>query len=107
MSWFATVDTARHEAFVFATVSTAQEPPNALRFTRAAPIDRDVVRVHLDAKIATILSTRSGVGCKRLFGGNAEEDLWIARWLEPDTLAFKAKSTPTHRRDRMLLDTIC
>ena len=28
VSWFATVDTARHEAFVFATVSTAQEPPN-------------------------------------------------------------------------------
>jgi hypothetical protein len=41
-------------------------PPNGLRFTRAAPIDRNVVRAHLDAKIATILSTRSGVGCKRL-----------------------------------------
>ena len=41
---------------------------NGLRFTRAAPIDRDVVRAHLDAKIATILSTRSGVGCKRGLG---------------------------------------
>jgi hypothetical protein len=43
--------------------------PNDLRFTRAAPIDRDVVRAHLDAKMATILSTRSGVGWKRLLGG--------------------------------------
>jgi hypothetical protein len=45
--------------------------PNGLRFTRAAPLDRDVVRVHLDAKMATILSTRSGVGCKRGLGGHA------------------------------------
>jgi len=45
-----------------------EAPPNGLRFTRAALIDRDVVRAHLDAKIAPILSTRSGVGCKRGLG---------------------------------------
>jgi hypothetical protein len=41
---------------------------NGLRFTRAAPIDRNVVRAHLNAKTATILWTRSGVGCKRGLG---------------------------------------
>jgi hypothetical protein len=45
------------------------KPPNGLRFTRAAPIDRDVVRAHLDTKIPPILSTRSGVGCKRWLAG--------------------------------------
>jgi len=44
------------------------KPPNGLRFTRAALTDRDVVRAHLDTKMATILSTRSGVGCKRGLG---------------------------------------
>jgi hypothetical protein len=43
-------------------------PPNGLRFTRTAPIDRDMVRVHPDAKMAPILPTRSGVGWKRVLG---------------------------------------
>jgi hypothetical protein len=38
---------------------------NGLRFTRAAPIDQDMAGAHQDAKIASILSTRSGIGCKR------------------------------------------
>ena len=50
------------------TADHVAQRPNGLRFTRAAPLNRDVVRVHLDAKIAPILSTRSGVGCKRGLG---------------------------------------
>jgi len=37
--------------------------PNGLPISRAALMDRDDVRSCLNAKIATILSTRSGVGC--------------------------------------------
>src|SRR5262245_13023369 len=40
---------------------------NALHPRRT--IDRDTLRAHLDAKMALILSTRSGVGWKRLLGG--------------------------------------
>jgi len=54
-------------------------PSNGLRFTRAAPIDRDVVRAHLNAKMATILSTRSGVGCKRLLGRTRAPQYFLRR----------------------------
>jgi len=43
--------------------SAALRPPNGMPISRAAVIDRDTVRARLDAKIAAILSTRSGVGC--------------------------------------------
>jgi len=36
-------------------------PPNGLVLSRAALIDRDMVRAHLDAKMAVILSSHCGV----------------------------------------------
>ena len=42
--------------------------PNDSRVSCAALIERDNVRVHLDAKIALILRPRSGVGYTRLLG---------------------------------------
>src|SRR6266498_2754595 len=42
---------------------TAAKPANGLPISRAAPKDRKGVSAHLGAKIASILSTRSGVGC--------------------------------------------
>src|SRR4051812_8699065 len=45
------------------------EPPNGLPITRAAPRDQNVLRMHLNTKIGTILSTRSGVGCMGGLGG--------------------------------------
>jgi hypothetical protein len=44
--------------------------PNGLPITRAAMRDRNHVRAHLTAKIAVILSTRSGVGCMGGLGGS-------------------------------------
>src|SRR3954466_13981838 len=43
--------------------TTLPQPPNGLHLIRAAPIDRNDVRAHLDTKIAPILPTRSCVGC--------------------------------------------
>jgi hypothetical protein len=44
------------------------EPPNGLRFTRAASLDRDERRDTPTFKMATILSPHSGVGWKRGLG---------------------------------------
>jgi hypothetical protein len=54
-------------------------PPNALPISRAAPIDRDDVRAHLDAKTAPILSTRSGVGCMNLLAGGFGKAIHAAK----------------------------
>jgi hypothetical protein len=50
---------------------TLPRVPNGLPITRAAPIDRNVVGAHLNAKIAPILSMRSGVECMGGLGGES------------------------------------
>src|SRR6266498_3600125 len=50
--------------------SASKGPPNGLRVSRAAHIDRDNLRMKTAFKIATILGPRSGVGCTRRLGGS-------------------------------------
>jgi hypothetical protein len=77
------------------------EWPNGLRFTRAAPIDRNHVRAQLHAKMTTILSTRSGVGWKRLLGGGVDLALGLVALCLPRarlaSSSFGCCSTTTSR----------
>jgi len=59
-------DTASNELLVREVLDGAQ--PNALRISRAAPIDRNSIIPEIDAKIGLILGPRSGVGLHALVG---------------------------------------